>query len=383
MTELTDLDSGLDDASKHDILSVFGVEVTPPKVSAMAPYFEYFAQELTASAMFDHLSNAETREALKILKLLKAHPNTRKEDIRDPSVPATGPALDFGVRAMLMTQCRTPGVFAGGVFNPEWKPCETLTEFVNRVYPRAEAPADDNYRRGPVVIERMAAPGLKTNVHITIEWTNHLTDHLELLVSADWKRLHVFRYPCYLNMCLKALEADRPNLDHSTEAALALGSLPPALLKETLKTYSLLFPQTDFASQDMLREAMGHDSATLESFGGMSSGHERRQDARRPETIADLYDKFPYWADRLEHLWREVENPRPVTRVERWVDKRKDQRWSTWWVVLGVMLAVLFGITATILGALQVWISYCSWLDDPRVAGCSAKLPVHGEAVGD
>jgi hypothetical protein len=68
-----------------------------------------------------------------------------------------------------------------------------------------------------------------------------------------------------------------------------------------------------------------------------------------------------------------MENPTPVTRIERWSDKRKSARWATWWVVLGLLFAVLFGFAATALGAVQVWISYCSWLDDPTVRGCSAK----------
>ncbi len=68
-----------------------------------------------------------------------------------------------------------------------------------------------------------------------------------------------------------------------------------------------------------------------------------------------------------------MENPTPVTRIERWSDKRKSARWTTWWVVLGLLFAVLFGFAATALGAVQVWISYCSWLDDPTVRGCSAK----------
>jgi hypothetical protein len=151
------------------------------------------------------------------------------------------------------------------------------------------------------------------------------------------------------------------------------GCLPPDLLIETLGTYNLLFPATDGASRVILRDAAKRDPAFAEGFSVFSQRHEGPRDARKPETIADLYKKFPHWGERLDVLWKEIENPTPVTRVERWSDKRKSARWTTWWVVLGLVFAVMFGLTATILGAMQVWISYCSWLDDPMVRGCSAK----------
>jgi hypothetical protein len=151
------------------------------------------------------------------------------------------------------------------------------------------------------------------------------------------------------------------------------GCLPPDLVIETLDTYNLLFPATDGASEVHLRNAAKRDPAFAEGFSVFSQRHEGPRDARKPENVADLYKKFPHWGERLDVLWKEIENPTPVTRIERWSDRRKSARWNTWWVVLGLVFAVLFGLAATILGALQVWISYCSWLDDPMVAGCSAK----------
>ncbi len=160
------------------------------------------------------------------------------------------------------------------------------------------------------------------------------------------------------------------------------GCLPPDLLSETLGTYELLFPAVDGSSQAILREAAKQDPSFDGGFSVFSQRHEVPRDARNPETMGDLYRKFPRWGERLDVLWKEVENPTAVTRIERWSERRKSPRWNTWWVVLGLVFAGLFGLLASILGALQVWISYCSWRDDPAVAGCSAKWSASSSVGG-
>lgn len=152
------------------------------------------------------------------------------------------------------------------------------------------------------------------------------------------------------------------------------GSPPPALLIETLSTYDLLFSNSSETLRTILKEAIKEDSAFGSAFSTFSLPHDGPRDARTPDTIGLLYKRFPHWGGRLEDLWKEVDDPTPVTRIERFSEKRKSPRWTTWWVLLGLVFAILFGITATVLGAMQVWISWCSWMDDPAAKGCSAKI---------
>jgi hypothetical protein len=84
----------------------------------------------------------------------------------------------------------------------------------------AQAPPYVAHNREAVNTERMSARNLKDDAYISIEWTDYLTDHLELRVHTDWKRLYIFRFPCYLDMCLKALEDDKPDLSHTMAQAL-------------------------------------------------------------------------------------------------------------------------------------------------------------------
>lgn len=150
---------------------------------------------------------------------------------------------------------------------------------------------------------------------------------------------------------------------------------------ETLTTYNLIFSGADGESQARRDEATKLDPAFSEPFSDFLIQHETPRDARHPENLGELYERFPHWGERLEVLFKEIENPTPMTRIEKWSEKRKSPRWTTWWVALGLFVAILFGVAATTLAALQVWISWCSWIDDPTVSGCSAKRILASKAA--
>ena len=216
----------LNDDTKHALLKVFGANSPTTdgpgagSLDSMAPYFEYYRGEMKSALIFSRPPIHTHEGALHIFELLKAHATTAKSAI--PAPEGASAALDLGVRAMLVTACKTPGTFGGNAFNPVWKADETLAAFVDRVYPRWITPVDDRRGGTTIAVSRMTAQALSTESRIRIQWTDRLTDHLELLVGADWKTIYVFRYPCYLKMCLKALVANKPELDHSTAEALAL-----------------------------------------------------------------------------------------------------------------------------------------------------------------
>ncbi|KAK0644164.1 hypothetical protein B0T16DRAFT_460246 [Cercophora newfieldiana] len=357
---------------KEDILSSFGVVPGAISLESMSPFFDYYQRETLASTILTPPPIKTHEDVASIFKLMKTSFNIPKATMLSTHSERSPAALDLSVRAMLMTACRTPGSFGGDVFNPSWKLEETLEQFIRRVYPRWPAPTDDT-RHTPLSVSKLAADCLARDTRVTIRYTERLTDHLELRVGADWKTVYLFKYPCYLRMCLETLQKDKVELNHTTEESLALGCLPPELLIETLATYSLIFSGVDGGSQAMLDTAAKLDPAFSEPFSTYSFQHETPRDARNPENIGDLYEKFPRWGERLEVLFKEIENPTPMTRIEKWSEKRKSPRWTTWWVAVGLFVAILFGVAATAIGALQVWISWCSWMDDPTVSGCSAK----------
>ncbi len=200
---------------------------------------------------------------------------------------------------------------------------------------------------------------------------------------------------------MEVLKANSPNLGQSTAEALSLyvhyspnparrckqhplvreranavsGCLPPQLLRETLWTFHLLFPEPgDAASQIILKREVSKNSldrAFSRPFASQYGGHEHPQDALDPEDVRSLYQKYPYWADRLYALWKEADDPTPVTTIERWSESRRNPRFTYWCTVVSLTIAIMFGISATVLAALQVWISYCTWIDNPMKSLCS------------
>jgi len=211
----------LTDETKDEILGVFGAGAGTISVESMTPYFDYYQRETLASTILTPSPIKSHEDVAEIFKLMKTSFNVSKATILTQHSERTPAALDLSVRTMLMTACRTPGSFGGDVFNPSWKSEETLEQFINRVYPRWPAPTDDT-RHTPISVSKLAADCLARDTRITIQYTERLTYHLELRVGADWKTLYLFKYPCYLRMCLEALQKDKPELNHNTNESLAL-----------------------------------------------------------------------------------------------------------------------------------------------------------------
>jgi len=157
------------------------------------------------------------------------------------------------------------------------------------------------------------------------------------------------------------------------------GCLPPRLIRETLATFNLLFPKPgDELSRTILNNEVskrGLDTFLLRPFPYQDGPHERPQDAVDPEDVRGLFQKYPYWAERLYTLWREADDPTPVTEIGRWSESRRNPRFTYWCAFLSLTLALMFGVAATILGALQVWISFCSWNDNQDGLCMAGKKP--------
>ncbi|KAK4209189.1 hypothetical protein QBC37DRAFT_295039 [Rhypophila decipiens] len=373
MAPVHNVNQDLDDQTRERIIQVFGAGGLVP-ANKLKPYFDHYKNEMKSSLIIIPPPIPPHDPAIEIFNLLKTSAYQPKHTMMSSNDGLTSAALDLGVRIMLGTSCKTPGTYAGDVFMPEWRNGESLIEFVDRVYPRYPIPADEAVRNTVISSARLSADSLKNDSRLTIEWTNRLSDHLILLT--EWKKVYIFRYPCYIKMCLEALSKDKPELDQDTASSLAMGALPAALLIETLATYGLLF--SNEASRTTLREAIKQDSAFGSAYSTFSLPHNEPRDARSPDTIELLYKKFPHWGGRLEDLWKEIDNPTPATRIEKFSEKRKSPRWTTWWGLLGLLFAILFGIAATVLGAVQVWIPWCSWMDNPSISGRSAK-PLNNE----
>lgn len=89
---------------------------------------------------------------------------------------------------------------------------------------------------------------------------------------------------------------------------------------------------------------------------------------------AELYRRYPHSASRLQALYEEAEEPSPSSAVGRWAERRRAAR-HTYWVTVGALaLAMFFGITSTVVGILQLWVSYCQWQVPIGDLGCKPQV---------
>lgn len=142
------------------------------------------------------------------------------------------------------------------------------------------------------------------------------------------------------------------------------GCLPALLVSETLRTLQLLFPDNDTKSRRFLAKEITEkhlDPRLAKSFQLQHGLHERPEDALLPYNMQHLFERFPHWGERLYTILREAEDPTSMIWYERWSDRRKSPRYAYWVTTIALGLAIFFGVATTILGALQVWISYRSW----------------------
>ncbi|PKS08763.1 hypothetical protein jhhlp_004816 [Lomentospora prolificans] len=363
-------------------------------------YLEYYRTEIgrTAAILDDSLPLSTGEDVINLFNQVKCRAWTNKADIDPQQKNRTG--LDVVVRAMLVTACRSPEVSGGDNYDPAWVPDESIEAYINRVYPKsALSTIDSGLER--INAGRFAASSLSDIARIKIEWTDCLTNHLNLFIGNDWKTLYLFRHPRYLKMCLEGLA---PYITQGVEMTagqslkqnnylpffsilksiltnrrnIPSGCLPPSLLQETLDTYDLFFPLSDRSSRRILERHVEDrskrlDGGLLDPFSISTGPHWVRRDAASLADLQSLYVRFPHWNQRIHRLWSELENPTAITRWEKWSDKRKSAWYATWWGVLGIAMALIFGCASILLGALQVWISYCSWIDDDSVVGCGLK----------
>jgi hypothetical protein len=146
-----------------------------------------------------------------------------------------------------------------------------------------------------------------------------------------------------------------------------------------VRTLLLLFPESDLSARKFIKQAITRDAldSRFTRLGQIVlQACDYSVESVPPEYTHDLFEQYPYWSDRLYKLLKEANDPSPTTWYEHWSDRKKSPRYTYWAGIIALSLALFFGVLATILGALQVWISYCSWQGD--AAGRVCKMHNRG-----
>ncbi|KAF4930372.1 hypothetical protein CGCVW01_v001011 [Colletotrichum viniferum] len=315
--------------------------------------------------MNEKVSSQWSEEDEVAFNILKAQPTSRREEvIRQHHEITTLEALDSAVYKELRIGCELPEEVESCI--PfQWRNQETLAEFVERVY----KPSPESGSVQPIEINNVRAKVLRKRASIKIRSTNILSDHLYLHIGKRFKVLYIFSDRGFLEESLSSLSVSNQTPTHSTTEALSRGYLPPLLIMETLATLNLLFPSVNdprshrFSKRWVHRHAPEeHRKSLLEPSRQWSTlGYDDP-----PKRIRELYQRYPYWAPQLSQLLEEVIDPAPVnwwgTHVKRNLSEANMYKCA----VAALMVAATSGTLATVLAAVQVWISYCDWKKDGK-----------------
>ncbi|KAK1635414.1 hypothetical protein BDP81DRAFT_429657 [Colletotrichum phormii] len=309
---------------------------------------------------------------LRVSAQLKSDPLATKESMFSRADRGdTGKILDCIVRLMFMTACQTEGTALGSYNTYEWKNDETLTKFLKRVYPQAFAGGTPEK---PISMANLSAHILSKHAGVDIRATDTLSDHLSFVQGIGYKTLLVFHHRTFLEHSFELLRADREDLSHGVTEAASHGCLLPELLTETLRTLDLLFPPVgDGQSRQLLERWVQREDLDPDLLQPCHSLLNISPEHKNPDDLHELYTQYPDWAPRLARLLKEVDDPTPTTRWERYAERKKSPRHMFKCALAAFVVAAIFGILATALAAVQVWISYCAWVEDPRQSLCGAK----------
>ena len=120
---------------------------------------------------------------------------------------------------------------------------------------------------------------------------------------------------------------------------------PDGLADETLRTLSLLFPQSDSSFTRWYRRwPMASSLDTQLTRLGYLKTDDRQ------------IERFRFWHDRLVVLKQVFDEATPQTLSQWWYDRRNGVQWYTFWVAAVVLsLTLVFGLIQSLEGALQVY----------------------------
>lgn len=119
-------------------------------------------------------------------------------------------------------------------------------------------------------------------------------------------------------------------------------------IDETLRTLALLLPQSDKGIKKWFlnKKSKLCLDPTARECGNLSA--EQRQ-----------INSFKYWRLRLSILKSVFDESEPKSLTQWWNDRRRGERWFTFWIAASVvLLTVFFGMIQSIEGALQVYKAY-------------------------
>ncbi|KAK1752653.1 hypothetical protein QBC47DRAFT_404976 [Echria macrotheca] len=277
----------------------------------------------------------------------------------DPKACYNEKAVRIATQAMFMVdpnaeECHATD-FTLGAYRPlSWRSDETLVAFIHRVFPPSLTTSQE-VARDAVEYRSLRARKLQKRLGARFRPTNDMAQHL--LFDEKRNCLYLFHHVGFLKAHLSRYRAKEKPLAVGLEGSLAVGTLPPQLLVETLYTLqAVLFPSIDPDSAqtlDELIEKRGFDPECAEY-----EGYELFQDL--PSDF-----RFVYWGERIAHLHQLMSRSPPRNKLERWFRRKSTEGNALFVALLALVISILVGLVSIVLSCVQIWITWYTWKYTP------------------
>ncbi|KAI3333510.1 hypothetical protein F4824DRAFT_245819 [Ustulina deusta] len=254
------------------------------------------------------------------------------------------------VKVVCMIDCSnlhySPGRLEEGNSGPSWGDQVPFNKYLQDLFTPQNHPIwSSRYGQNEVLYARksqLRATKLRKHLNLTFCPTHDIRDHLRLDIRRN--ELQIFHYASFLKENLRA-----------KKNCSSLDLLPRQLLLEVLdSTQRILFPLSDAKSRRLLRSLI---SSSDYSFDPETEKFELSTVCNPGEESIS----YIYLADQLEELFQESQSPQPRTWLDKQMQRRSGARYMMLATLIGVAFAVLLGVLALVLSAVQTWIAYQAW----------------------
>ncbi|KAK8069999.1 hypothetical protein PG994_006615 [Apiospora phragmitis] len=273
---------------------------------AMLPYFQYYSTQCLQFLLDGglHVSVSTHNDIVRLANMV-LQTRARGDILQSHAASSFGDtdaancAINLCARLLLMVAVGDPPNGLPGPRTLHWD-SGTIVDFTERCFG-----AQQEQQLNP---ENAQISKMLTALNL---WTPNLADHLRLV--DDDRKILVFS-------CLSFLQFQNR---HAVTSKPSQPLFPAGFLDETLRIFSLLFPQNDAATQKWLgaqiSKGQGRDlvlDPAMLHCGSLWT-HERR------------YESFRYWNNRLVILKQALDDARPQTMMQWWHDRRNGVQWYT------------------------------------------------------
>jgi hypothetical protein len=316
-------------------------DITTTDATRFNGYFAYYDREiamlnsggLKSSRSYQQMPITNHMSLLRLVEVVRGSRDERAQVLQlvasqlSADEKSTSLVVDLVLRLWLMLNVRTPLLSLQAPQTPllRWEDAETLSTFISRTFPKSRWEIEAKTSR---LSPSFNAAFMVNVCGLKIEWTNCLADHLRL--DRRVNALRVFSY--------KTVVSAHVDTYKFCSNAEDISALPERLLRETIWSLNLLFPQWDPQINTLLKRH-GQNFQQAGPYDG-------------PPTLNLV--EFQYWRDRLSELHDVVYLSPPVSWAQLWRDRRNPQQFWTFWLALVILLLTF---VSTVTGVVQAWAS--------------------------